>query len=272
LLLATFRLPGGVLSTDGTRQRTGTLRPLNGYDEEWASTLPSSTSRAAFVTGLLERCVKQVGDQPTTRSLVRDLTVGDRDYLVLKIHEATFGEKLSLLLVCPREGCGAKMDLDLAVADIPVEEREVRPSYRLALEGMAEVEFRLPRGGDQEALAEAGDAGDLRERLLDACLLSGTRAPGSSEAFGEAIEQLAPRVESELEVACPECGQRFEAELDVVSLLLQELARGRAGFDREIHLLALHYHWPLRELLSLTRPRRRRFLRLLVDELGARAG
>jgi len=44
----------------------------------------------------------------------------------------------------------------------------------------------------------------------------------------------------------------------------------RAGFERELHVLAFHYHWPLGDLMALTRPRRRRFLHLLSEQLGSR--
>lgn len=270
----TFTLPGGLVGDDGACHRGGALRPLDGHDEEWVHALPASMSRAAFVTELLRRCVIRVGGRRVTRHAVRDLSVGDRDFLVLKLYQATFGDRLSLVPVCPRRECGAKMDLDLNLSDIPVEERPLLASYRVRLEGAGEIEFRLPRGGDQERLAALSGVSpeEAHARLLEACVLAGELPAGAREALTEAIEQHAPHVESDIELTCPECGHLFDAEIDMASTLLQEVARGRAAFERGLHLLALHYHWPPSELYALTRPRRQRFLRLLVDELGARAG
>lgn len=266
-----FTLPGGLLGSSGTRIRRGWLRPLNGADEEWIHGLPSDISQAAVVTGMLARCVRRIGQHRVTAGMARRLAVGDRDFLMLKLYQATFGDVLSLLPICPDRGCRAKMDLDLAVADIPIEERPVETSYRLALDGepRTEIEFRLPCGADQERLATAKgvSAVALREMLLDGCTLSGDRPAGSSDALAEAIELRAPGVELEVELHCPECGHRFELDLDVAAIFLREVARRRAAFDREIHLLAFHYRWPLQELFSLTAPRRQRFVRLLGDEL-----
>jgi hypothetical protein len=287
---AEFTLPGGLVDAVGARHRRARLRPLNGFDEEWMHGLPGSTSRAAFVTELLRRCVARIGDRRLTRGVARELTVGDRDYLVLKLYEVTFGGKAALVLACPHAACGAKMDLDLVIAEIPVDVKPVEASYLLRVEApeeaaepesrAVEVEFRLPRGADQERIAtsDARDPEQARDQLLEACVLrvgsSGDVArllpAWSREALIRAIEDRAPSVEWEMEMICPECGHAFDAELDVVSLLLDEVKRGRASLDREIHLLAFHYHWSLRELYGLTRTRRRRFLRLLADELAAR--
>jgi hypothetical protein len=273
---ANFTLAGGLLQSDGACHREGWLRPLNGFDEEWIHALTPSTSRAVFVTGLLARCVRRIGGRKVTREMLRELTVGDRDQLMLRLYQASFGDRLSLVLTCPREGCGAKLDLDLRVEDIPVEERALQASYWLRLGGAepVEIEFRLPRGGDQERLASSGGLkeGEAHDRLLDACVLSGPWPAWGKEALTAAIEERAPRVESEVEVTCPECGHPFDAELDPITLLLQEVERGRTVFDRELHLLAFHYHWPLGELYSLPRSRRQRFLQLLLDELGAEGG
>ena len=272
---AEFTLPGGWLDAGGACHRRGVLRPLAGSDEEWIHSVPASRPRAAFVTDLLARCVLRIGGRRATQQVVRELTIGDREFLVLKLYQATFGDRYAMVLTCPRAECGAKMDLDLLIEQIPVEERPLAASYRLELlepEPLT-VEFRLPRGADQERLAELGDdATAQRDGLLDACVVGEAPPAWSREALIAAIETRAPGVESELEVSCPDCGLPFEVELDLASLLLQEVERGRAAFDRELHLLAFHYHWPLRELYSLTRPRRHRFLRLLMDELGARAG
>jgi hypothetical protein len=272
---ATFTLPGGLLDGSGPRLQAGWLRPLDGFDEEWIHSLPPSTARAAFVTQLLARCVRRIGGRRVTRAVARALTVGDRDFLVLRVYQATFGGVLALVLDCAHPGCGAKMNLDLRIEDIPVEERRPEASYRLRLGAPepVEIEYRLPRGADEERLASSGPGtpAELRQRLLDACVLSEGRPAWSDEALTAAIEAGTPHVEWEIEVRCPQCDRSFDVELDVVSVLLQEVAQGRRGFDREIHLLAFHYHWPLRELLALTRPRRQRFLRLLMGELEARA-
>jgi hypothetical protein len=48
-----------------------------------------------------------------------------------------------------------------------------------------------------------------------------------------------------------------------------------SGIDRlfeEVHVLALQYHWPERDILALPRGKRRRYLALLARRFGARDG
>jgi hypothetical protein len=267
-MLIDFVLPGGWIDPQGTRHVTGTLRAINGVDEEWARTLPASTPRPVFITGLLRRCVTRLGGRRVTARIVRELTVGDRDYLALRLYQTSFRDTLAMVLTCPRGGCGAKLDLVLNIEDIPVESRAVQRSYTLKLDvgqEPSQLEYRTPCGGDQEALLGV-DAGTAVEHLLGACL-GGTAVdalPASARAMVvAAIEEQSPRVETEMEANCPECGHAFDAELDCTALLVDELRRSRAAFDREIHLLASNYHWPLRELLSLTRAGRARYLSLI---------
>lgn len=282
-----FTLPGGLLDPSGERHRDGWLRPLTGGDEDWLYSLAPSTRQAGLVTALLARCVQCIGPYDMTCELGRELGVGDRDYLVFKLCEASFGERMSRVLVCPRAGCGAKMDIDLVIDDFPVVERPLAVTHRVTLDdgtsAALEVEFRVPRGREQELLAADADGpvDVLRDRLLAACIVrasvAGTGAelaftalpPAARRAAVAAIEDAAPRVDLELELVCPECAGSFEIGVEPAAILLDELAAGRAAFERELHALAFHYHWSLGELMQLTRPRRRRFLRLVSEELSA---
>jgi hypothetical protein len=282
-----FMLPGGLLDHRGVRHREGRLRPLAGRDEAWLHDVSPATRQAFLVTELLSRCVRTIGPHRATREMVRDLTVGDRDYLLLKLREVTFGAAISMVPSCPRPDCGAKMDLDLLVSDFPVEERPVGVSHRVSCDEPrpVTVEFRVPTGHEHEQVAALVGLDDeqLRDRLLASCILSivdadgaavgfESLAPSSKSQIADTIENASPRVETELELACPACAETFVLALDPASLLLEEIARHRTRFDREIHVLALHYHWSLRELLGLSRPRRQRYLRLLIAELEARQG
>src|SRR5262249_46205651 len=144
--------------------------------------------------------------------------------------------------------------------------------YTLDLDGRA-VRFRLPTGGDQEAvlgleLASAADA------LLARCLLADgpPLAPGERAAVVEAMDRLAPQIDLELDLKCPECTRAFVAPFDTTAFFLHEMRINGRQLLREVHFLAFYYHWSEADILSLRRDRRRAYLALLRDTLRPDSG
>jgi hypothetical protein len=81
------------------------------------------------------------------------------------------------------------------------------------------------------------------------------------------MAELDPQAEITLHLACPVCGAAFSAIFDTASYLIQELEAGVRHFYHEVHLLAYHYHWSATEILGMSIGKRRKFLRLLEEEL-----
>lgn len=275
-----FILPGGLLM-EGRSLREAELRPLTGYEEDWLALRPSVPSALA-VTRLLSLCLARLEDVAPSRGLVQRLLVGDRDYLMLQLRRITLGDTVSAVLACP--ACSAKMDVDFAIADVPVTRHpQTTPSYSLDLapqppspRGEEErdrgrmVRFRLPTGMDQEAVLELPPV-EAADALLMRCLLDDGGMPLSPDersAVIAAMEQLAPAVDLELDLTCPECGHTFMTPFDTTAFFLNEMRISGDQVVREVHALALHYHWSEGDILSLTRARRRAYLRILRDALG----
>jgi hypothetical protein len=81
------------------------------------------------------------------------------------------------------------------------------------------------------------------------------------------MEHNAPQVDLELELTCPECGHVFTSPFDTTLFFFNEMRLNSDQLLREVHLLALYYHWREVDILSLTRARRRKYLELLSDSL-----
>jgi hypothetical protein len=131
------------------------------------------------------------------------------------------------------------------------------------------VRYRLPNGADQEAVADLR-AGDAVEALLARCLIDDGGTPLSNEERVAVIAEMdarAPQIDLELELNCPECGHSFTTPFDCTSFFFSEIRAQSRHLIREVHYLALHYHWSEAEILNLQRDRRRRYLALLTEDI-----
>jgi hypothetical protein len=131
------------------------------------------------------------------------------------------------------------------------------------------MRFRLPCGGDQEAVLRVEE--DRRGyELLRRCILdhggSGLTDDELAVIAAE-MEQRAPKVELELDLACPECEHRFVAPFDATAFFIAEMRTNGRQLLLEVHSLAFYYHWSEAEILGMRRGRRREYLGLLADAL-----
>ncbi len=263
-------LPGG-LAEAGQWLREAEVRPLTGREEDWLVHNPNAPS-ALSVTRLLSGCLARVGERAATVERIRQMLVGDRDFLMLNLRRLTMGEDFHAVVACP--ACGKNMDVNFKATDVPIERPAmVEASYELRLAGESgrerTVRFRLPTGADQEA-ALGVPAQDAAGIILTRCLLDdGGLALNQDERLQleDAMEGQAPKIELELALSCPECAQEFIFPFDTTAFFLQELRSNGRNLLREIHGLAFCYHWSEAEILNLDRERRRAYLSLLSDEL-----
>ena len=288
-----FLLPGGYVDADCELLREGEITPLSGRDEELISPR-QAISNPALLTVLLSRCVLRLGPvSPVSEDLARRLLVADRQFLLLKLRQMTFGDHVQATVQCPWGPCRKKVDIDFFLHDIPVREsidkgplyaRELSPEAAFSNEHgerYGEVVFRLPNGEDQEAIAHLVEENEATALalLLARCIrrLGPLHDPGpevinrlSSFARAEIERHMAdaaPQVDLTLAAHCPECDGEFAVPFDLQGFFLAESQTNREFLYREVHYLAYHYHWSEHEIMALPREKRRKYIALLTDEL-----
>lgn len=278
-----YRLPGGLVDAAGIVHRQVELKPLNGRDELFLAGRSGRESNGE-VSALLSRCVRHIGTiRPVSTAVARSLLVADRQYLLLKLRETTFGEQILATIVCP--GCGHKIDIDFRTQDIPVKESiEKGPLYQMSLpaEMGDTVVFRLPNGDDQEMIAPLLQQDEVEEAavsLLGQCVrrigdrenpgVAGMRQlpPPALTAIEQKMEALAPAVSLTMTGDCLECGRVFAVPFDLTRFFFSELRTNGGVLLQEVHFLAYHYHWSEREILGMPRGRRRKYIALLAKEM-----
>ncbi|MEW2624197.1 hypothetical protein [Streptomyces sp. NPDC048106] len=196
--------------------------------------------------------------------------LGEREYDLLALRRALFGERMQVRLDC--HACGADMEFELDAGEFARSlDRPGRPVVQLTVDGW-DIAFRLPAAADLTAAARAADP---RSALLARCLVSAVHdgAPRPADALptavqrriAEAVEAADPGADVTLSVGCPECGAPTRAELDIASYLWTELDSWARDMLLDVHLLATAYGWSEPEILALSPLRRRYYLELCAD-------
>ena len=258
-------LPGGLVLDDGRRLGRAELRPLTGREEEWV-TQHAGTPSAHLATKLLSACFVRLEDVPVSSEIVGKLLVGDRDYLILQLRRMTLGDRFAAVFSCP--ACKRAMDVEFLAQDILIEPRPQNVAT-YTWQGERVVRYRLPNGADQEAVADLSPS-EAVEVLLARCVIDDGGLPLSAEerdALIADMEAHAPQIDLELDLSCPECGHSFTTPFDCTSFFFSEIRAHSRHLMREVHYLALHYHWSESEILNLQRDRRRGYLALLNETL-----
>jgi hypothetical protein len=253
------------------------LRPVETADQTFLLDASAALVPAQRADALLARCL----ELEDAASFVPALRVGDRDALLLQLRRITLGDRFDAVLACPQAACGEPLDLDLRVSDLlvaPYPAHAARAELRLQQDGVEfEVTAHPPTAGDQEraaALALRDDAA-AAAALLSSCVervRCGEReaalaelGPAAAGEIAQALAELDPQAEIELDVTCAACGGAFAAAFDVATFFLSELDRRARGLLRDVHALALHYHWSERDILALAPARRQQYLELLGE-------
>jgi hypothetical protein len=213
------------------------------------------------------------------------LPIGQRDGLLLKLRERTFGPRLTVTAHCPQ--CDEKLELELIANDLlsmgessgisrstegDRPEAEVGSVPFTLASGDWRVAFRLPASRDLLALPLPGE-GDLRAMLLASCVLFvwQNEKPGdpgdlSEEVISKVLAAMAeadPLAEIRLALTCPACAHSWKPILDPLAYFWEELESWAAGLLQEIHLLARAYGWNEAEILALSPWRRRAYLEIV---------
>jgi hypothetical protein len=199
------------------------------------------------------------------------LTIGQRDALLLTLREWTFGPQLAGLGTCP--GCQERLELACRVDDLrvaPTGEAGAMLSVQVA---GYEVCFRLPNSLDLAEVASQTEVTAIRDLMLERCLLtafyngaqqSSTQLPAHVvEAIAEHMAQADPQADIQLVLACPQCGQQWQAAFDIEAFFWSEINAWANRTLHEVHTLALRYGWSETNILAMSPWRRQFYLNLV---------
>ena len=244
------------------------LRELNGFDEQSVCSLDTPTA-----IGLLDRLLVRTSGSPSEHLKAADLTAAERDRLLAAVYKRTFGPRIESTVRCTF--CGNPFDLTFSIDDLLAAFRPAAlssaasqdPDGTFLLPGG--LRFRLPTGEDEMAVVGL-PAQQAQQALLQSCIIESTDSV-DIDAVQQAMEDVAPVLDFDLDAQCPECSGKQLVHFDIQFYLLRALLQQSKQIGREIHRLAVAYGWSLNEILSLCRSQRRAFVEFIEGDFSRRA-
>jgi hypothetical protein len=267
--------------TTGACLREVRVRPAAEDDEGLVDDLSAALLPLQRYTRLLVHCVLGLAEDDIDR-----LSVGDRETLLLHVRRLTFGDRMDCVLLCP--GCGERMDFQLQIQSLlaRTDASQSAHYFEETVEAAGEplrVRFRVPCGADLEDVLRApGRAvGDAVNAILARCVewvqhsdAVRTAIPmdqwpaGLAARISERMSELDPQAETTLRLICPACQHAFAAFFDIGDYFFRELKSREHRRYREVHQLALAYHWSEADILSMSPRKRQLYLDLISESSG----
>ncbi len=277
-----FQLLHGLWRT-GQNHRALSMRPMTGRDEVFLLELPLSWPAAGRTSALLERIVQGVdGVEGSPPEIVRELTAGDRERLLISLCRKYLGDRVDLVARCHEPSCGQLTEVTLSLASLFSTETQTQPQQSYSVDCVFDrrrlrVDFKLPTGRMEEQIAQTAlsNPSAAADELFDLVVLKIAVEDGQPvdrtaamdtvrAALETAIQELEPALDRHSRISCEACGDPLTVEFDGLSVLTDAVNRDGDIF-RQVDLLAKVYHWRETDILDLPPTRRRRYLRLAQE-------
>lgn len=208
-----------------------------------------------------------------SREELAELSIGQRDKLLMTFWELTFGPRLKSYAECPR--CGEALEFSLGVQDLlRMDAEEAAESEGILRREEFEAQFRLPNSVDLAQVAFYQDIAEARTFLVRRCVLQAWQGAAEIEVeklpepfiveLGNKISEQDPLAEVRIHLRCSRCEHRWPVMLDMVSFFWAEIAAQAKRLLREIHTLAWAYGWREADILAMNPRRRRRYLEMVA--------
>lgn len=234
-------LPVGIADDEGTIHRIVRFRPVGiiGEDEHAMADPKYKNNGTKALTALFSNgLVRSIGSLPVDENLIRRLSGADRDYLLLRARQITFGNKMEFDHACPNSQCNTvntivieDLDEEIEVKYLPDEcERDndgipiFHSTFPVGIEYEGEIHkdyvFRLPTGAESERLTPIANSNLQKANTalmqyviknigpvknINAKIIANMSARDRSHFVSE-LAKVAPGPKFRVEATCAGCG------------------------------------------------------------------
>ena len=223
-----FELPLGVVLADGTRVTNVTIKELTGVEEDLLAS-GNSSNALQVMEKVITNCIVSLGDieHHLIPSMVKNMTVGDRTFLLFAIRRVTFGDTYPFDFTCP--SCSHKESLQISLGSLETkvpEDPAQRVFSAISPTGMG-IAYHIATGVDEAKSVSSREKGSVLSRaiMLRLDLLNG------DVPTLEAVKALSMRdrmfirkefdandggVDTTLELTCSACSFETKSELELM--------------------------------------------------------
>ncbi|MEH2072491.1 MAG: phage baseplate protein [Nostoc sp.] len=210
----------------------------------------------------------------TSVDILTQLSLGQRDGILLTLREWIFGSQLVSQVTCP--SCGEVLELNFDVADMRVASLSLELVERYCLElANYQVSFRLPNSLDLIAIAQYKQPEIAQEILLERCILQAVcnskylpfqQLPSYvKDGIIAQMAQADPQANVPIDISCCACNHQWRSFFDIVSFLWTEINVWAFRVLREVHTLAVAYGWREADILAMSPRRRQLYLEMVTN-------
>jgi len=231
--------------------------------------------RPVLITRLLTSCLHRNDGRKFSEQEIWHWSLKERLQGLLAIVVSTLGQHLRLQVSCSKSDCHEPMEVDLDLALFIQDE----PPFRLFCrpDSETELELRLPNGLDQlNWINNQDDMADNWFSEMASSLVSRVNGEIPSQRFrvsenwldqiGMELEQHDDLTALEINTSCPACGADLLIDLDLEAKLLEILSTEQKLLLKQIHRLALAYHWSEADIVVMPNKRRQYYLAQIDEE------
>jgi hypothetical protein len=214
----------------------------------------------------LDRAVTMLGLAlpATSREQLSALSLGERNVLLLGLHEISFGPRLRGFATCSQ--CGEPLEFALATG-LLAEDLEARCG-QCAVESDVGAAMQMRPVCTRDLLASLGepDAAQARDRLLALSIGAEPAAGGALRTHPgvvETFERINAAADLTCTIACPACASAETLDLDLARFLWLEVRHAARRLMDEVDALAGAYGWSERAIVRMSPQRRGAYLEML---------
>ena len=230
--IGVFTLPCGYLDPATNELHSDVMmREITGYEEDMLASdvIPNN----AKMDALLSACVQRVGtitDPGKISQVVKEMTVGDRSFLIFALRRVTLGNEFPMRVTCTNPRCrkDSVFVVDLSTLDIIPMKNPQKRVYDVKTPSGRDVRFKVSTGIDQHRVNKlvSKDKQDAMSLLM---LMRVELVDGKAPALAD-FKQLGLRdrqflrksfleveggVDTSIVFECKSCGHEWKGELDV---------------------------------------------------------